>query len=626
MARPEIGLAAIIAAGSEAHADGAAGYRANCASCHAEDLSGSVGPALRGPGFDRRWQGRETALQRLIAATMPLSAPGSLPAAQYSAITFYLLAAAGNTRGVGLPASTVSTDRPALPGPPRSFGVARSSGPDDAELMQPSGADWPRYNGDYRSQRVSPLDQITPRNVATLVPKCIFQTGEVGSFQASPIIRAGRLYITTAHNTYALDAATCRELWVSAYTAPDNAALPTNRGAALYRGMVIRGTLDCHLIALDAVDGSMLWDVPVCDDRNGAFISAAPVVFDGKLFVGEAGGDIGNSGHIHAFDASTGRHLWTFDTVPAQGQPGSETWQAGARPAGGASWSTITVDPATRRLYVPVGNPNPDTDGNVRPGANLYTESVVVLDADTGRLAWYVQQVPHDVHDWDTAAAPAIYDQDGRTFMAVGSKSGFLYIYDRNSHSLIAREGLGRRLNDTRPLSHAFLHQCPGVYGGVEWNGPAYDPTTRLVFVNAVDWCGKLKSHDTRVDKSPGYGDLEMDPVSDARGSLRAFDAATGAQRWAYQAVGPMLAAITSTRSGLVFTGSAEGDMLAFDAATGAKLYSFYTGGAIAGGVSTYMVAGQQYVAVASGNMSKSIWHNSGAATVVIFGLPQQQH
>jgi PQQ-dependent dehydrogenase (methanol/ethanol family) len=485
-----------------------------------------------------------------------------------------------------------------------------------------SPADWLRFNNDYQGRRYSPLAQITSANISTLTPKCLFQTGEVGGFQTSPLIFDGRLYVTTAHSVYALDADTCQKIWSYEYLGSDAAPLPNNRGAALYKGMLFRGTLDGHLIALDAVNGKLLWNVRVCDATKGNFISAAPVAFNGKVFIGDAGADFGGTARVYAFDAVSGRSIWTFDLVPGGRQTGAETWGKDSGRNGGSVWATITVEPEPHRLYVSVGNPGSDLDGSDRPGDNLYTDAVVVLDAESGSLQWYAQQNPHDLHDWDTAAAPALYDQDGRHYMAVGSKDARLYIYDRDSHQLIARKDLTRRENDTLPLTAAGVHICPGILGGVEWNGPAYDPNSRLVFINSVDWCVTLRTKDAKIENPGMAGGFKLDPVSDAHGSLHAFDAASGDEKWVYNAGMPMLAGVTPTASGLTFTGSTDGSLLAFDSQTGRKLYSFYTGGAIAGGISTYMVEGRQYVAVPSGNSSKSMWQSRGAATVIVFGLP----
>lgn len=596
-------------------------YQSYCASCHGANLGGAAGPPLTGDAFVRRWRGRIRTLSSVISNSMPYNAPASLTPAQYTEITDYIVAENAMARGEARDRRAAG-DRAAsnklpefarpqkLPATPNVYGSPSTTVPDDNELQSPSERDWLQYNRDYLGQRHSPLRLITTMNAAALAPKCIFQTGEVGTFQSSPVVRAGKLYFTTANNTYALDAATCRKLWKHEYP-PASAPLPVNRGIALYKGMLIRGTLDGHLIALDVENGKLLWNEWVSDSRNGHFISAAPTVFDGKVYVGEAGGDFGAAGHVHAFDALTGKHLWTFDTVPT-----------GERLGGGSTWTTITVEPVTRRLFVPVGNPGSDFDGRERPGLNLYSNSIVVLDADSGKLDWYVQQNPHDVHDWDTAAAPVLYDQDGRSFLTVGSKDARLYIYDRNSHALIARKDLTTRLNDTLPLSsEEGLHVCPGFLGGVEWNGPAYDPLSRMVFVNTVDWCGTLKRAKSARENAQG-GTGTTDPPSEARGWLRAFDAASGEERWSYAAGTPMLAGVTTTAAGLLLTGSGDGDFLVFDAKTGRKIYSFYTGGSIGGGPSTYLAGGKQYIAIASGNNSKSLWQVSGASTLIIFGLP----
>lgn len=599
--------------------DGAALYRQHCASCHASDLTGGAAPALAGFVFADHWVGKSAALYESISQTMPLDAPGTLSAEESRAITDYILRynkledEAGNGSKPSSGAEGHSAPQIILPAAAKRFATATSAEPGDEELKNPSSGDWLYYNLSVTGQRYSPLQQITPQNARHLAPKCIFQTGEIGSFQASPIVRKGVMYITTAHHTYALDASTCRKRWSHEYTPTGTELLPSNRGVALYKGMVIRGTLDGHLIALDAMNGKLLWDLWVCDSSKGCFISAVPLVFDGKLYVGEAGADFGAVERVHAFDAATLEHLWSFDTVPS----------ADADRRGGSVWTALTLDRRTRRLFVSLGNPGPDLDDRARPGDNRYTDSVVVLDADTGHLLWYAQQVPHDWHDWDTAAAPVIFDQKGRALLAVGSKDGHLYIYDRNHHDLIAREEVSRQYNVTQPFSTTSgTRFCPGTMGGVEWNGPAYDPKNELLFVNSVDWCTTVTLLEKPSAAIPWGGRALMDPVDQARGSLHAFDAASGRPRWSYASDTPMLAGITATASGLLLTGSVGGEMLVFDSKTGRRLYRFYTGGAIAGGLSTYSVANKQLIAVASGNASKAVWQSTGAAQLIVFGLP----
>jgi len=582
-------------------------------------MAGGTGPALAGPAFSGKWAGQAARLTKFIASQMPMNNPGSLSAGDAVAVADYLLA---QPDGQAAPANDAAARlKESLPGKPVHFGIPTTTSPDDSALLRAGVGEWLGYNRDYKGQRYTPLAQINTANVATLSPKCLFQTGEIGSFQSSPEVNDGRLFMTTAHHVYALDATTCRKLWVYDYQPVGTEFLPANRGVALYRGMAIRGTLDGHLIALDAANGKLLWDVHVCDTQKGCFINAVPVAFHGRLFVGEAGADMQSTGHVHAFDAMTGKPLWTFDVVPTGKQFGADSWPAGASMGGGSMWTSITVDPQADLLYMSVGNPGQDFSGANRAGDNLFTDCLVVLAADTGKLVWYAQQEKHDVHDWDTAAAPMLYEQDGKRFVAVGSKDAFLYIYDRDTHALVAKKPLTRRVNDTAPLLPGKpVRVCPGSVGGVEWNGPAYDPVRRMVFVNTVDWCSTYTSQPGKDEEFGGM--MKMDPSDQARGALLAFDAGTGAPRWTYHAPAPMLAGITPTSGGLVFTGSGDGSFLAFDSSTGRALYSFYTGGPVAGGITTYVAGGRQYVAVASGNNSKSLWQTSGAATLIIFGLP----
>lgn len=602
-------------------------YAQHCATCHGSVLTGGGAPALAGPAFLAKWTGHPTEqLFRVIAETMPRNAPGSLSTAQNRQVTDFILERngfrlAGKTLTPDPTHPVVAEPEPILPKLMRADLHPTAARPDDDELSKAADGAWLTYNRDYQGRRWSNLDQIDRRNVGRLAPVCLFQPAEGGSFETSPIVDGDRLYLTTAHNTYAVDATNCRKLWEHVYVPPGAEGLPVNRGVALYRGKVLRGTPDGHVIALDAATGALLWDVWVANSAHGYNINGAPAVFGGKVFVGQGGADRGATGHIYAFDVETGRLVWTFDPVPTGNQPGAESWGKGAAVGGGSSWTSITVDPAERALYVPIGNPGADMDGSLRPGDNLYTDSVVVLDADTGRLKWYVQQIPHDTHDWDTAAAPTLYELGGRRLMAVASKDGWLYRYDRDTRALLGKSETTTRLNTEQPLSSgASLRVCPSTLGGAEWNGAAFDPANRLLFVGNVDWCGTFK-----VQTAPGStfgGRLDFDPFDQASGWIRAFDAADGTERWRIHVGGPMVAGLTPTAGGLVFTGTPTGEFWALDSATGAILYRFTTGGALAGGISTYSVAGRQYIAAASGSASQTIWHTGGAPTLIVFALP----
>ena len=494
--------------------------------------------------------------------------------------------------------------------------------PSDADLLQVDAADWLHYNRTYSGDRYSPLASINVSNAKALTPKCILQLGEIGSFETSPIVYHGRMYVTTSHKTFAADARTCVVIWSHSYTTVGPEHITSNRGVALYRDTVYRGTTDGHLLALDANTGKVKWNIEVADPNSGYFISAAPLVFDGKIYVGEGGADHGIKGHIHAVDASSGKEVWKFDVIPTGDEPGSDTWSAGQETGGGSSWSSMAVDTTRRLLFVPTGNPGPDFNPVNRRGTNLYTDSIVVLDADTGKLAWYVQQVPGDTHDWDTAAAPALYDQEGREYMAVASKDGFLYLYDRQTHQVLAQASTMTRENVDTPFSlSAPVRYCPGGLG--QWNGPAYSPRDRMLFVGSAERCDTIQLAEPRYVRGQMFfgGVLKPGQNEKPSGSLRGIDAASGEPRWVYHSPTVLVAGVTATAGGLLLTGDGAGNFLVLATHSGKILYRFQTGGGIAGGISTYSVEGEQLIAVPSGNSSRAIWGTTGSATVLIFGI-----
>ncbi len=621
---------------------GAAVYTSKCAACHGAALQGGGARALSGAAFSSKWSGHTVAMFERMVRTMPFAQPNSLSRDEYLQLVAYILSANGVAAGdrplaaegldVPMPggsAVVAAANAPAelvvtLPKLTAAAQPASGHAPTQAELLAPSDQDWLMYNRDYAGQRYSALRQITAANAQDLRPVCILQLGETGAFQAGPVIYRGVAYVTTARAVQAFEAATCKRLWTYTYTPKGDEPFPGNRGVALYDGKLFRGTTDGHLLAIDAADGKLLWDVHVADSSLGFFLSAAPVVVDGRVIIGLAGADWGAKGRLYAFDANTGDEAWAFDFIPPAGQPGAETWAKGTERGGGSSWTTVAVDPARHLVFAPVGNPSPDFDPGQRPGANLFTNSVVAVDARTGKLAWHVQQIAGDSHDWDTSAAPVIYRQDGKDYMAVGTKAGWLYLYDRDSRRLLAQAEVSTHENADKVTTTTPLHACPGIMGGVEWNGPAYDPDLKALYVNSVDWCGAFFRQEVGYVKGSLFaeGGIQMDPAEAARGWLRSFDAATGRQLWAYHAPMPMVAGVTPTAGGVVFTGSVDGSFLVFDARSGAVLYRFNTGGAIGGGVMTYAMDGRQYVMATSGNSSRTIVGAGGAATVVVFALP----
>jgi PQQ-dependent dehydrogenase (methanol/ethanol family) len=615
---------------------GKAVYVQQCAACHGSDRSGAGAPALGGVNFMGRWLGGIRTFGDFDHAirAMPKQAPGSLPDADYTALMAYLLSANGV-----LPSAPVKADAymgfptgPApkakakaaygpLPAAPPSVAQAKGAAPAAAELLDQAASNWLMYNRTYKGDRFSPLSQINADNAARLQPVCMLQLGVLGSFQGSPLIYNGTGYVSTVYGVYAFDAATCDRKWSYVYEPAGDEGFRTNRGLAIADGKLFRGTSDGHLIALDAETGQLLWDVHVTDASQGYGVGAAPVVYDGRVIIGLSGGDYGLPGHVYAFDARTGQKLWTFDTID------TTRWKKGAEYGGGASWTTVAVDPKEGLVYIPVGNPAPDYYLGARPGDNLYSNSVVAVNAATGKVAWYVQQIAADYHDWDTAAAPILYEQDGHRYMAVGTKAGYLHIYDRDTHRQLARVTVVPRLNDELPLTDKPLRVCPGTISGVEWNGPAYDPASKSIFVNSIDWCATYKAKEPEGRKPDTMyleGGIAVDPLEQARGWTRAFDAATGKERWAREAPMPMVGAVTPTAGGVVLTGGGDGRFLALDQRDGKVLYSFNLGGGISGGVATYMVGDRQYIAVASGGAGIMTFGIGGAPTVAVFALPPE--
>jgi alcohol dehydrogenase (cytochrome c) len=512
-----------------------------------------------------------------------------------------------------------------------------------AQTSNPS-TDWVGYNGNYRGDRYSPLSQITPANASSLHSVCMFDTGEQVSFQSAPTVVSGVMYVTTEMATYALDAATCAPKWKHSHTYSPAPYLTNNRGVAYLNGRLYRLSGDVHAYAIDASDGRTVWDVAIGDRTKGEGAPLAPVAWSGMVFVGNSGGDnFGVTGRILALDANDGHQLWRFDVVPDTGMP-RRTWpkaSADNPPTGGATWTSYSLDTLRGILYASTGNPAPDFVEALRPGDNLYTNSILALDARSGRLLGWVQPSRRDFHDWDVSPPPAIITtRAGHEMLAAASKAGLLYGIDvggsARSPQLRVRWStpVSTRSNTTTPLnSRQWTHFCPGTQGGAEWNGAAYQPRLNLLYVPTIDWCTsiKLQSLDTLKGKpgqawtgsdDPNAPFGRFDPVEKWGGWVYAVDADNGRMRWRYHSSSPLVAGITATEGGVVFTGDVLGNVLAFDAATGKLLWQGVTQNAVGGGVISYSANGKQYVAAAVG-MKSPIWPvPSQSARVVVFALP----
>ena len=489
----------------------------------------------------------------------------------------------------------------------------------------PTDRDWPGYNLTLDGHRYSSLEQIDTRNVATLQEQCRSVLEPGVPFQGGMVVIEGVLYATTTHLTVALDAATCKPRWRHQYTPEDDEVSPPNRGVAVLNGRVYRGTADGRLLALDAATGKLLWKNVVGNARLGEFLSSAPLAWQGVVFAGIAGGDRGIRGRIMAFDAITGRELWRFNTIPMGTETGAESWERPdtARTGGGGTWSSYSLDVTTSELFVPVGNPGPDLLASYRPGTNLFTNSLVVLDARTGKLKWWHQLAPGDARDLDLASPPVLYrDSAMRDIAAVAGKDGYLVAIDRATHQPLYRVPVTTIRNEGVPVTEKGETYCPGAGGGTQWNGPALDPKTGNLVVGAVDWCFDVRSGPAPYTPGGIFYGGSMRPVGEARGWIHAIDAATGSVRWKYASPSPIVAGITPTAGGITLTGDMQGNLLALDSGTGQVLLSKSTGGAIAGGVITYSTGGRQYVAVSSGNVSRNTYGVLGTPTVVVYALP----
>jgi alcohol dehydrogenase (cytochrome c) len=441
------------------------------------------------------------------------------------------------------------------------------------------------------------------------------------------------MYVTTLKNTYAIDARTGQQRWVHHFE-PKSTVLPTPvRGLGYADGRVFRGAPDGRLLALDAETGDLVWNVEGADPLAGEYFTVAPVVWEGLVFIGNSGGDVGAIGHVRAFDAKSGRRLWNFDTVPSSGEA-ARTWPNDPNKvkAGGCMYTSFALDAESGMLYVPVGNPGPDFAGDYRNGDNLYTGSVILLDAKSGELKGYHQFIKHDVHDWDCAASPILFtSRSGRKMVAAACKNGYLYGLSRDLAHVLYQTPITRIENVDAPLTPQGTRFLPGSAGGTNWYGPSFSPLLNALFVPAIDWATTIKlggpeslRHDPPrpfLGSSNMFGD--HDPKNQRVGHITAVDAENGNVLWRYDTDTPMVASVTPTAGGVLLTGDTKGNFLALDARDGKVLLQKNLGDPIGGGVVTYMRAGTQYVAVAGGMKSPIAGTESGPAWVSILALPQ---
>ncbi len=502
---------------------------------------------------------------------------------------------------------------------------------------------WLTYNGGYEGQRYTLLNQITPANVTNLEQKWVFQGNVIGAWQSSPLVVDGIMYVTQRPNdVMALDAKTGRAFWIYRHPTPaDQRACcgSNNRGVAMLDNILYMGTLDAKLLALDARTGRKLWEVVMAEYKNGYSITMAPLIVKDKVLVGIGGGEYGVRGFMAAFDAKTGKELWRFYTIPGPGERGHETWKTDAwKTGGGPVWLTGTYDPTLNLTYWGVGNPGPDWNAEQRPGDNLFTDSVIALDPDTGRLRWHFQFTPNDAYDYDSVQVPVLADLDWNgtptKVMMWGNRNGFFYVLDRATGKFLLGKpfvkvnwasGLdsnGRPIQTKQPPGQPTW---PGNQGATNWYSPSYSPRTGLFYLSAWEnyatiyapapveyqagryFLGGIFTVYGPVPNATPMPTVRRGPINDwteavGTGAVLAIDPKTGERKWAFTMTDVTDAGILTTASDLLFTGGREGYFQAIDARNGQLIWKASLGAQIVSAPVSYMVDGKQYVSVISGN------------------------
>ena len=502
---------------------------------------------------------------------------------------------------------------------------------------------WLTYSGNVSSHRFSALKQITPENVKNLELQWVYQAKSLEKFEATALVVDGVLYTVQAPNdVIAMDAVTGRVFWIYNYT-PDPDARPCcgriNRGLAILGDTLFMGAIDAHLVALDARNGKPLWNTTVAKASSGYALTHAPLIVKDKVIVGTAGGEYGIRGFIAAFDVKTGKEAWRFYTVAGPGDPGRSSWGGDSWKTGGGSvWVTGSYDKELNLTYWGIGNPGPDWNGDTRPGDNLYTDSVVALDADTGKLKWYYQFSPHDEFDYDAVQVPVLVDTNWtdnkgvtkpRKMMFWANRNGLFYAIDRTTGEFLMgkpfvevnwmngfdEKGRPMRIPGKVPTTAGTLI-APGNQGGTNWYSPSYSPGTGLFYIPAwVNYKSTYVKTEEEYKEGRTYaGGLPRQNIPFTRspqnfrkeeegyGAVLAIDPKTGQKKWEFKMADVTDAGVLTTASNLLFSGGREGYFFALDARTGTPLWKTAVGGAVSSGAMSYSVNGKQYVAVAAGN------------------------
>lgn len=511
--------------------------------------------------------------------------------------------------------------------PPSSGSSVLQVKPEDL-LASPVGENWPSYNGDYTGRRFSSLREITKANVAQLRAAWVFHPGNSQRLEATPVVIRGVMFVTSANDVFALDAQTGRTLWH--YSRPvssgllDDAAAHKNRGVAVWQNFVYSETDDAHLLCLDARSGNLIWDVQYAEKEKHYGATSAPLAIKDEIIVGTSGGDSGVRGFLAAYDAATGKLKWHLWTIPGPGEFGSKSWPGDSYLHGGATtWMTGTYDPQLDTLYWTTSNAAPDFVGDSRPGDDLYTASVLAIDALTGKLKWYFQFTPHDLYDYDANETPVLVDAEDngttRHLLLQANRNGFFYILDRTDGKFLRARAFVEKLNwataidaSGRPVlsdkipTNDGTYICPGIVGATNWFSPSYNPGSRLFYVMALESCSVYFAKSKPF--TPGetyYGTGTKFPSGEhSQKVLLALSAADGKEVWRYPQAGRgnSWGGTLTTAGGLVFFADDADSLEAVDAENGHPLWHFNTGQSFSASPMSYAVGGVQYVAISAGS------------------------
>ena len=499
----------------------------------------------------------------------------------------------------------------------------------DDLLVQPPSANWPSYHGDYTGRRYSGLTEIAPSNVAQLRAAWVFHAPNTSWLEVTPVVVNGMMFITAANEAFALDARTGRTVWH--YSRPnstdliDDASRHLSRGVGVWHNRVYLETDNAHLLCLDARSGNLLWDVAYADWNRNYGATSAPLVVKDNVLVGTSGGDDGVRGFVAAYNARTGELAWRFWTIPAPGEFGSNSWPGKSYlHGGGTTWIPGTYDPELNLVYWGTSNPSPDFNDDVRPGDDLYTDCMLALDADTGKLKWYFQFTPHDLFDYDAVETPILVDDtyrgEARKLLIQADRNGYIYVLDRTSGKFLSATPFVEKLNWTkgidehgRPIPSGIrptasgARICPGYLGATNWFAPSYSAVTHLLYVLALEECQTYFSEPTpafKEGKAYYSTGVKHIPAEKSEKILLAYSLDTSSFTWKYPQIGRghSSGGIMTTAAGLLFFGDDAGSFEAVDAQTGKSLWHFNTGQDMSASPMSYAVEGHQYVAIAAGS------------------------